>query len=567
MCDDCIDAHFVDRSVAHDFASQNFQIISAVRSSLRDDLIQPHIDTISPKTNDSGQDFTVVLLLAVSGGSDSVALFHAVTALLRKKNDDSTHNTTICLSLDNDTGDGIKEVPCELHVAHFNHEQRGDNSDEDEAFVQRLCAERDIPFHNYFWADEEFSSSRNDQTNENESCSVSFTQDIARKWRRRKLRDLLSDLVLKTNKNSMRGTINRWGAILTAHHGDDSDETILLKLLRGSHLTNLRGIEARSEKFDLTTDLSPSTCVGYFAKPMLQVRKNDITNFLEANALEWREDESNATNKYKRNKVRNELIPLMRELAGGEHALQKRFTNIDQQSRAISKNLKEQATTYLAAMPSQSEFWLSGDEVDIVCEEAFHTWATRVTDGQLQLSYDQINRVKFQVERYPSRLQWTIDVGDLWRVQRNGNILTLLHDTENISDSLPWCIVETKPVLLDVNEQKESDTELFISIPPALENSTLAIKRIKDVGNLRFLPQWRKGRSPIKIKELLRGQNVPLHHRDETEVICISSEADVHIVAVRIDDLDRSKDGKWIIHANFQPTLGKLVTKVQLAKT
>jgi len=548
----------------HEFVDDG-NIISAVRSSLRDDLIQPHIDTISTN-NDSSQDITVVLLLAVSGGRDSVALFHAVTALLRKNNDDSILNTTICLSHDNDSGDGIKEIQCELHVAHFNHEQRRDNSDEDEAFVQRLCAERGIPFHNYSWSDEEFSSAKVGQTDENTMSGISFTQDIARKWRRRKLRDLLSDLVLQTNKNTIRDT-NRWGAILTAHHGDDSDETILLKLLRGSHLSNLRGIEARSDKFDLTTDMSPSTCVGYFAKPMLQLRKNDITNFLESNALEWREDESNATNKYKRNKVRNELIPLMRELAGGEEALQKRFNNIDQQSRAISKDLKERATSYLASMPSQSEFWLPGDEVDIICEEAFHIWASRVTDRQLQLSYDQINRIKFQVERYPSRLQWTIDVGDLWRVQRNGHILALLHDTENISDSLPWCIVETKSVLFDVNDQIESDTELFISIPPELENSTLTIKRIKDVGNLRFLPQWREGRSPMKIKELLRGQKIPLHHRDETPVMCISGETDEQIVAVHIDDLEKSRDGKWIIQSYFHPSQGNCVTKVKLAKT
>jgi len=508
-----------------------------------------------------------VLLLAVSGGSDSVALFHAVNALLRKTNDDLTHQTTTCLNLDSDSDDEVKEFQCELHVAHFNHEQRGDNSDKDEAFVQRLCAERDIPFHNYFWSDEESSSSNVEQCDENAMSSVSFTQDIARKWRQRKLRDLLSDLVLQTNSTKC-DTNNRWGAILTAHHGDDSDETILLKLLRGSHLSNLRGIEARSEKFGLATHLSPSTsCVGYFAKPMLQLRKNDITKFLESNALEWREDESNATNKYKRNKVRNELIPLMRELAGGEQALQKRFNNIEQQSRAISKNLKERASSYLASMPSQSEFWLPRDEIDIVCEEAFHIWASKVTDRKLQLSYDQINRIKFQVKSYPGRLKWIIDVGGLWRVQRNGSVLTLLHDNECVSETLPWYIVETKAVQFDVNDQEDNDTELFASIPQTLEKSALTIKRVKDVGNVMFLPHWRKGRSPIKIKELLRGQKIPLHLRDETLVLCISTEDSEEIVAVYIHDSDTNNAGKWIIQSYFHPTKGSSVTKIKLAKS
>ncbi|KAK1736764.1 hypothetical protein QTG54_012786 [Skeletonema marinoi] len=389
--------------------------------------------------------------------------------------------------LDNDGTDGSKEVKCELHVAHFNHEQRGDNSDGDEAFVQRL---RRILF------------SKVERNDENAIRGNSFTQDIARKWRRRKLRDLLSDLVLQTNNNTMCDT-NRWGAILTAHHGDDSDETILLKLLE-EHICQIYGNGSKNNGFFLVFfHLCRILCKTYVTTSQKRHHK-----FLESNALEWREDESNATNKYKRNKVRNELIPLMRELAGGEQALQKRFNNIDQQSRAISKDLKERATSYLASMPSQSEFWLPGDEVDILCEEAFYIWASKVTDRKLQLSYDQINRIKFQVENYPGKLQWTIDVGDLWRVQRNGNVLTLVHETESISDSLPWYIVETNHVLFDVNDQLESDTELIIKLPPKMESSSLSMKRVKDVGNMRFLPQWRKGRSPIKIKELLRGQKI-----------------------------------------------------------
>lgn len=218
-------------------------------------------------------------------------------------------------------------------------------------------------------------------------------------------------------------------------------------------------------------------------------------------------------------------------------------------------------------MPSQSEFWLPRDEIDIVCEEAFHIWASKVTDRKLQLSYDQINRIKFQVKSYPGRLKWTIDVGGLWRVQRNGSVLTLLHDNECVSETLPWYIVETKAVQFDVNDQEDNDTELFASIPQTLEKSALTIKRVKDVGNVMFLPHWRKGRSPIKIKELLRGQKIPLHLRDETLVLCISTEDSEEIVAVYIHDSDTNNAGKWIIQSYFHPTKGSSVTKIKLAKS
>lgn len=505
----------------------------------------------------------VVLLLAVSGGRDSVALFHAVTALMSKatNNNDSKNGTIYHIDIGKDAK--MTNAQCELHVAHFNHEQRGDSSDGDELFVKRLCRERDIPFHNFTWSDEQFIPTKANQSNNDElSNKHSFTQDTARQWRRRKLIDLLSELVLQTN-NSTTHEESRWGAILTAHHGDDSDETILLKLLRGSHLSNLRGIEARSDGFDLSMH-SSSASRGYFAKPMLQLRKNDITVFLESNSFEWREDESNASNKYKRNKIRNELMPLMRELAGGEEALQKRFGNIDQQSRSISKYLTERASSYLAAMPSQTEFWLPNEKVacfDLICEEAFYRLVTQLTDGELQLSYDQINRVKYQIENYPDRLQWTIDVGGLWSVQRKGNVLKLLHGNENITHPVPWSIVETKAVLY---EEAGSTNRLFFSVPSSLENSTFVLKRVKDVGNVDFLPPWKKGRSPIKIKELLRGQKVPLHLREEAILLCLLTECEEKAIAIYLQANKEGQSDRWITHSDFIANKGSFVIKVTL---
>ena len=550
------------RVINFSIVSDLFKIIPSVRSSLRDDLILPHLDTMSTIKGEGGQEIaTVVLLLAVSGGSDSVALFHAVSALLRKNTGGSTHRTTLSLNLDN-RENFVEEVPCEIHVAHFNHEQRGDSSDKDEAFVQRLCVERGIPFHNYFWSDEECTCAQVGGNYGEGISTNAFTQDIARKWRRRKLKDLLADLVLNTNNETVCET-HRWGAILTAHHADDSDETILLKLLRGSHLSNLRGIEARSEMFNLTKEGYSVffAGVGYFAKPMLQLRKNDIAEFLNSNAFEWREDESNATNKYKRNKVRNELIPLMRDLAGGEHALQKRLKNIDQQSRAISDDLKERAELYLAEMPSQSDFWLPDDKIasfDLLYQEAFYIWASNISKGKLQLSYDQINRIKFQIEIYSNRLQWTLDVGDLWKVKRNGNVLTLLHGSENLDNSLPFHIVETKAGQFIVTDHTQSEEELLISLPLSWENSVFTLKSVKDVGNVNFQPQWRKGKHPIKIKEFLRGQKIPLHLRDKMVVLCLKhNKEDEKIIAVHLKSLFENRPGRWIIESTFEPKNGR----------
>jgi len=100
----------------------------------------------------------------------------------------------------------------------------------------------------------ELSDNGEDQ---NENGSYSFTQDTARRWRQRRLLELLSDFVQgEENKGYVHNpeiSNHRWGVILTAHHRDDADETVLMKFLRGTHITNLRGMEPRSGAIDLVS--------------------------------------------------------------------------------------------------------------------------------------------------------------------------------------------------------------------------------------------------------------------------------------------------------------------------
>ena len=584
----------------------SIQLISSVRDSIRCDLVQSHLGTISScyntknaKSNCDDDDIptTLVLVLAVSGGCDSIALFHSILALVEydeqqtsNTSDDNDGNTTYAnnprmwLHLGKVGKNAKKQkeedfrIPCELHVAHFNHEQRDERSDGDEVFVKNLCIEHDVPFHSYAWSDE-FSIDINLQANDDESCydRLSFTQETARKWRRRKLKQLLSDIVLSPNSttSSDGSSKNRWGAILTAHHRDDADETILLKLLRGSHLTNLWGMDARSDGFDFQStnrDTEPKSCsVGYFAKPMLNVRKNHIVEYLTSNSFEWREDESNKSSKYKRNKVRNELIPLLSEISGGDNALQKRLKNLQQQSQDISKDLVSRSKEYLDTMSSRSTFIFQKDsQFGLVQEEALHLWMKEVTQNELQVSYEQMLRIREQIQNYPAKLQWTLDVGNSWKLRRNGDTLVVFCDQEvsrlstdtiiSSNDPLSWKILTRPRADLDLESVSETQEFCFGTFP---NNSTLTIKQVKDCGNIKFTPPWRKGRSAIKIKEFLRGQKVPLHLRDETIVLCLADNVipAQHALAVYLDGTG------WIVNANFCPQDDlPAVTKVVLGK-
>ena len=500
-----------------------------------------------------------------------MALLHSVLRSVQSSVTDDEGTLRLQLGAAGDECD----VPCQVHVAHFNHEQRGENSDGDEMLVERLCMECNLPFHCYHWSD----GSTGLGSSEVGGNKGSFSQNTARRWRRRELKNLLSELVPSKG--------HALGAILTAHHRDDADETILLKLLRGSHLTNLVGMEARSAPFELGTSQC-GTRLGYFVKPCLELMKAQMVDFLTSNSLEWREDESNSSNKYKRNKIRNELMPLLSEIAGGDEAIhvslhvsdyhiasmthgrrrQTRLRNLEEQSREIGMDLALRAQQHLDKMDCDSEFRLDADgRFGLVHEEALHLWVSRVTFGGLCLAYDQIARIRGQILTNPTRLQWELDIGRRWKLKRNGDCLTVSREGQDDGIGL------VRPVTWTVHPSRECYSEgeigpdrVELAFGGIAEDSPIAVMRVTGIGNLSFKPPWRE--NPVKIMEFLRGQKVPLSRRGEAEVLClVPPEESPQILAVYVENSKHGDHGdsvgRWIARSSND----NLVTKILMVRS
>ena len=184
--------------------------------------------------------FSDSLLLAVSGGLDSMVLLHII----------STINPS-------------------FGVAHFNYQLRGEESEEDEAFVKKKCEALKIDFYSHIWDADQYALEKN--------LSI---QEAARELRYSWFEDIRAS--------------NDYDWILTAHHLDDQLETFLINLSRGSGLKGLLGIPERN---------------GKIIRPLLPFSKKSIREFALLNKLEWREDSSNKKNYYLRNKIRNCVIP------------------------------------------------------------------------------------------------------------------------------------------------------------------------------------------------------------------------------------------------------------------
>lgn len=177
--------------------------------------------------------------VAVSGGADSVFLLHALRQV---------HQGT-------------------LVVVHVNHGLRGAASDEDEAFVRTLAAPNPL-----------FTANGRPPTG-----------NLEQHCRRERLR-LFGEWI-------RAGVVDH---VATGHTASDQAETILLRLLRGTGPTGLRGILPRTREG--------------LVRPLLELDREAIRCYLRDHGVPWREDASNADPRFLRNRVRATLLPLLREL-------------------------------------------------------------------------------------------------------------------------------------------------------------------------------------------------------------------------------------------------------------
>lgn len=159
-------------------------------------------------------------------------------------------------------------------VAHCNFQLRNTESDEDERFVVSICEKLKIPFFTVKFDTNKFAK----------DYKLSI-QLAARKLRY----DWFYELLAKEDCDY----------ILTAHHLDDSVETFLINFIRGTGIEGLTGIPTQNEKI---------------IRPLLPFSRQEILDFAHENKIEWGEDSSNASDKYLRNKLRHDVIPILKEL-------------------------------------------------------------------------------------------------------------------------------------------------------------------------------------------------------------------------------------------------------------
>ncbi|MBO0440733.1 tRNA lysidine(34) synthetase TilS [Candidatus Enterococcus ikei] len=234
------------------------------------------------------------ILLAISGGVDSMVLLELMQKAAEK--------------------DDLR-----VAVAHIDHRLRVESIDE-AAYLKNYCEERSIPYYSREW----------DAPNKEKN-----TEARARKFRY----DFFSEIMEQED----------YQVLLTAHHSDDQAETVLMKLTRGTTLTNLVGIRAKR-----------SFGIGKLIRPFLIFSKERLEQFAKQTGIVYFEDSSNQGNNYMRNRIRHQVVPVL-------------------------KKENQQFLQHITNFSEQME--LADELIQSVIEPKYDRWVKKTTEGwQIQLS-------------------------------------------------------------------------------------------------------------------------------------------------------------------------------------
>ena len=421
--------------------------------SLLQNYIENHIPFLKQKK----------LLLAVSGGLDSMVLFHL-----------------------------MQQLNYEIAIAHCNFQLRGVESFGDQKFVQDYAETNGIPFFVTQFDTEAFAK----------DYKLS-TQVAARELRYNWFYELLDT--------------EKFDFILTAHHADDNLETFLINLTRGTGLEGLTGIPVQNEKI---------------IRPLLFASRNEIENYAKVHNIQWREDSSNASDKYVRNKIRHHLIPVLKEL----------------NPNFITSFLKTES--YL-----QEALAMVEDAAVMVYQQV-----AKEVDDQIHFDLKQL----MQLTNYQSYLyQWLKEFGftawediyDLVDSQSGKQVFAvdfrLLKDRDFLILS-PIGHLETQEEFFVNENQTEVKIPLNISFSKVTGLSVVTNKTIfVDADQLVYplvLRKWKTGDAFMpfgmdgkskKVSKLFKDEKLSLIEKENIWLLCSNNQI-VWIVGIRADDRFRT---------------------------
>ncbi len=409
------------------------------------------------------------LLIAISGGIDSVVLTHLLHLL-----------------------------KFDVSLAHCNFQLRQKESDLDAKFVDELAKKLAVKSHSISFNTDEYAS-------KNKLSIQMAARELRYNWFAKILEEKNLDYVL------------------TAHQKEDVLETFLINFTRGTGLEGLIGIPAIN---------------GNIIRPLLNFTRDEIHAFAIENNIEWREDKSNASTKYFRNKIRHQVIPVLKELNPSlMRSFDKTLENLQGSQQIVTDSITD-----------------------------FKKQATKLNTENQQFKISEIKKKSnpkaylFELLKEYNFTEWN-DVVDLLDAQSGKQVLSkthrLLKNREHIIVSSRQSAVGS----LEAFEIHESDTFFKNdSLNLNLQYSTYNIQNpspktlnpkpqvaLIDNSLLNFpliVRKWKKGdyfypigmQGKKKLSKFFKDEKISLLEKEKTWLLCTSINEVVWIVGKRLDN-------------------------------
>ncbi|MBD8487882.1 tRNA lysidine(34) synthetase TilS [Echinicola sp. CAU 1574] len=386
----------------------------------------------------------------------------------------------------------LKKSAIPFRMAHCNFGLRGEESDGDELFVRELAQELGVEI-----------SVKRFETKVHASEKGVSTQMAARYLRYNWFEQLLEEFDLD--------------GVVVAHHADDQLETVLLNLLRG---TGIEGIYGMSEIRD------------YIIRPLLPFSRDDIENFAVKERFDWREDSSNSESTYKRNFLRNEVLPLIK----------RHDVSFEGNLRQSFDRLKDTGKAFFHLFDAWKKVHVKMDgEIQFLEKDGL-----KQVPGRKSLLYYWLRDYGFNNAQVDDILDvlWCGEVG-----QRFESELFMVNvDREYLI--LGKKVKDFEEVLLEKTDLELSFAEKVYDILILPIGSSLDIRSenaMLDRDSLKFpllLRKWREGdrfrplgmRKFKKISDFLIDLKVPMIIKKDVKVLCDADGEVVWVLGYRVDD-------------------------------
>ncbi|MDC1167333.1 tRNA lysidine(34) synthetase TilS [Flavobacteriaceae bacterium] len=399
------------------------------------------------------------LLIAISGGIDSVVLAHLCSQL--------NLNFSLC---------------------HCNFNLRGQESDDDEAFVTSLAKTLKTPMYTTSFETEKYA------TKNKVSIQVA-ARDLRYTWFYKLL------------------DANQYDYVLTAHNTNDNLETFIINLTRGSGLEGFTGIPPVNQKS---------------VRPLLAFSRDDITLFAIKNGIVWREDRSNASIKYVRNKVRHKVIPILKEL--NPHVLESFQNTIEylNESQSIINDAVKNITANVVSYEN--------DVLKISCKEIDKLSNKKAYLYQLLQAYGFTawNDIVDLISAQPGKQVFS----DTHRLLKDRNFLILTTINKSQSIKGPILIDQkvskiTNPIKLTIQNTDDytSKNKEQIIIDKDLVNYPLSLKKWHH-GDAMY-PTGMKGSK--KISQLFKDNKLSLLDKEKIWILADAKDHIIWVIGLRQD--------------------------------